>query len=344
MDIKVIHEDFCLNGKAFNQKELIDLATMWSTGQEEYLIDLAHFILQWFNNEDYIVQQTSGTTGPPKLIELKKEAMLYSAQGTANFFNIPAKSKALLCMSTKFVGGKLMFIRSILCGWHLDVVKPTAYPLKDNTHYYDFVAMVPMQVEHSIEELKQVGTLIIGGAKVSSILAEQLSNLSTRVYETYGMTETITHIAAKRIGDTSFSVLPNIQISTDNRGCLAIHVPYVVKEPIITNDLVNLLAENQFEWLGRIDNVINSGGVKLFPEQIESKLAPFIPWRFFVAGKEDSYFGSKVILVIESQAYDLPLEIFDKLSKFEKPKEIQFVDKFVETASGKILRKENIKK
>lgn len=344
MDIKVIHKDFRLNGQAFNREELIELASNWSTSSEEYLVDFAHLILQWFNDEDYVIQYTSGTTGPPKPIQLKKEAMLHSAQGTASFFNIKDKSKALLCMSTKFVGGKLMFIRSVLCGWHLDVIKPTATPLAENKQYYDFVAMVPMQVENSIKELANVGTLIIGGAKVNAALTKQLSNVSTRVYETYGMTETITHIAAKRIGDTSFSILPNIQITTDNRGCLVIHASYIVKEPIVTNDLVNLLDDSHFEWLGRVDNVINSGGVKLFPEQIENKLAPFIPWRFFIAGKEDDYFGNKVVLVIESKPYDLPINAFDQLTKFEKPKEIQFVDQFAETASGKVLRKENIKK
>lgn len=338
IDIQVIHPDFRLNGKSYSKETLIVFANECCTSKEEYLNDLGNLILQWFNDSVYVVMHTSGTTGSPKEIHLAKEAMLHSAQATASFFNMGAGSKALLCMSTKFVGGKLMLIRALTCGWNLDVVKPSAKPLEGNTGYYDFVAMVPMQVEHSIAELSNVNTLIIGGAKVNSTLANQLVGISTKVYETYGMTETITHIAAKQIGERLFSVLPHASVSVDTRGCLVIYAPSVNPEAIVTNDLVEVIDANSFEWLGRIDNVINSGGVKLFPEQIESKLSDAISHRFFVIGKEDAYFGSKVVLVIESSPYELDSKVFDCLSKFERPKEIQFVAKFIETDSGKVIR------
>lgn len=342
-NIGVIHSDFELNNKYYNQSELIELAHVWAESEEEYLKDAADLLLQWFNEKDYVVMHTSGTTGPPKQIYLSKTAMVHSAQATTAFFEIGAGSSALLCMSAKFVGGKLMLIRAMLSGWKLDIIKPTSKPLENNSNYYDFVAMVPMQVEHSIAKLHNVGTLIIGGAKVSSLLVDQLKNVSTKVYETYGMTETITHIAAKQIGETFFSVLPHAKVSVDTRGCLIIHAPKVSKEDLITNDIVRLIDSKTFEWLGRIDNVINSGGVKLYPEQIETKLMPHISQRFFIVGKEDAYFGSKVVLVIEGEPYKFETAIFNSLAKFERPKEIQFVNQFVETESGKIIRNKSYK-
>lgn len=337
-----IHPQFKWNGVSYTVDGLVLEAQQMLLSSEEYLRDLGQLILAWFDEKTYVVQHTSGTTGPPKKIQLDKAAMRVSAEATVTFFNVKAGSKALLCMSTQFVGGKLMFIRALLFGWELDVCKPTARPLADNPTRYAFVAMVPMQVENSLNELNQIDTLIIGGAKVSPVLAQKLQEKNTNVYETYGMTETITHIAAKKIGTPYFEILPHVQIQTDERGCLVVDVPAINPHPIVTNDLVQLIDEKHFEWLGRFDNVINSGGVKLFPEQIEEKLAAKINERFFIGGKADDYFGTIVVLVIESQPYELTEDVFDGLAKYERPKEIQFVAQFIETESGKVVRSRNI--
>lgn len=342
MKLNYIHPNFELNGQSYSVQNILRSAQLWISSSEEYLADLGSLIVQWFNEDDYISLTTSGTTGPPKEIKLKKLAMISSAQATGSFFDITPSSNALLCMSTKFVGGKLMFIRALILGWKLDVIEPSARPLVGNTKVYDFVAMVPMQVEHSLKELSKVKKLIIGGAKVSQSLSEKLVLLGTLVYETYGMTETITHIAAKRIGTEVFSVLPHATVSQDDRGCLVISAPSITPDLVITNDLVEILSDRTFKWKGRVDNVINSGGVKLFPEQIEEKLSKRIPYRFFVASKEDDYLGNKLVLVIESEVYTLPEDLFNILDKYEKPKEVQFVHKFIETDSGKIIRKKNI--
>ncbi|MDM1502495.1 AMP-binding protein [Myroides marinus] len=342
MELNYIHPSFELNGVSYSVEELVAVAHDWSTGKEEYLVDLGTLILQWFNTNDYVSLTTSGTTGPPKIIQLKKEAMLYSAKATGAFFDVQTGSNALLCMSTKFVGGKLMFIRALILGWKLDVMAPTARPLADNSKVYDFVAMVPMQVENSLVELVNVKKLIIGGAKVNKSLVEKLQLLDTLVYETYGMTETITHIAAKLVGTDIFSVLPHANVSQDDRGCLVISAPTVNPDLVVTNDLVEVISDKEFKWLGRVDNVVNSGGVKLFPEQIEEKLSKRIPYRFFVSSKEDEYLGNKLVLVIENTPYQLPEDLFEDLGKYEKPKEVQFVQKFVETETGKIIRRKNI--
>lgn len=344
MEYLDIHKDFRLNSTAFNAKELEFWAkkTLEKPG-EQFVKQVANFIVQWLDSKDYIELTTSGTTGSPKLIQLKKSAVVSSAKATGAYFNLPSKTTALLCMSPSYVAGKLMIVRALVLGWDLDLVEPSSSVLTHNDKYYDFVAMVPMQVQGSLAQLHRVKCLIVGGASVDEALKQKLKGISTRVYETYGMTETITHIAAKTLDQEYFEVLNHVRIEKDSRDCLVIYAPSISKEPIVTNDIVDLQGENSFKWLGRVDNVINSGGVKLHPEEIEKKLSPYISNRFFIASKTDSYLGNKVILVIESEPYKVDPLAFEQLSKYEIPKEIQFCPVFKQTGSGKVIRKENIK-
>jgi O-succinylbenzoic acid--CoA ligase len=247
---------------------------------------------------------------------------------------------ALQCLPAKYIAGKMMFVRSFILGLELDCVEPSSHPMEQNTTEYDFVAMVPLQVENSLAELKNVKKMIVGGAKMNATLEKRLFQLKTEIYETYGMTETITHIAAKKIGEKAFTILPNVKIRQDNRKCLVIDVPKLSSETIVTNDIVELVSENQFIYLGRIDNVINSGGIKLIPEQIEAKLAGKIQSRFFVTGIQDAVLGEKLVLIIEGEKQDLDETIFEDLDKFEKPKAVFYVPEFTETPNGKIKRKE----
>ena len=286
--------------------------------------------------------QTSGSTGVPKMIRISKQAMVESAIATGDFFDIHSGDKVLQCLPVKYIAGKLMFIRAFILGLEMDFVAPNATPLYNNDTVYDFIAMVPLQAKHSLKELKNVKKLIIGGSMISKSLEKQLLKLPTEVYETYGMTETITHIAAKRIGEKAFTVLPNVTISYDDKNCLVIHAPRISEEIIVTNDLVELLNENQFVFIGRFDNIINSGGIKLIPEQIEGKLSGKIESRYFVSGKPDEELGEKLILIVEGEKHDLDPVVFEELDKYEKPKEIHFIAKFVETENGKIKRKETV--
>ncbi|RRJ90143.1 O-succinylbenzoic acid--CoA ligase [Paenimyroides tangerinum] len=345
MNYNDIHNDFRLNGDYLDKNKLIELASKLVKSEEIYEQDFGSLIFQWFDEKDFILLTTSGTTGTPKQIKLQKQAVINSAKATGIHFDLKPKDAALLCLPTKYIAGKLMFVRALVLGLHLDVVNPSSNPLENISKTYDFVAMVPLQVLNSIEKLHLIKKLIVGGAKLDRKIKEQILSLNShcQVYETYGMTETITHIAAKKISEVFFTALPHAKISVDNRGCLVIDAPSVNSEKLITNDLVELKEPNQFKWLGRVDNVINSGGIKLFPEQIEEKLTPFINNRFFVIGKEDDILGNKLVLIIESEPYVIEPEIFDILSTFEKPKEIQFVTKFKETATGKILRKDNLR-
>lgn len=341
---KSIHNRFKINGIHLDKEALLQLAYSSIKEGEVYEIELGEFLLDWLNDKEIIQLTTSGTTGTPKIITIRKEAMVYSAIATGNFFDLHPQNTALLCLSTRYIAGKMMVVRAMMLGLELDIVAPSSHlddVVPDKT--YDFAAIVPLQAENSLKKLNQFKKIIIGGAKVSDDLALKLSSVNTEIYETYGMTETITHIAAKKIGVEYFNVLEHATISTDDRNCLVIDAPSISNELIVTNDIVEILTDKQFKWLGRYDNVINSGGVKLFPEQIETKLAAKISKRFFVTGLPDAVLGTKVVLVIEGEQQEITTSIFDLLDKFEKPREVFFVSEFVVTETNKINRIQTLK-
>lgn len=341
-DYHYVHPSFKLNGFHLNEDDLLRIAYTFIKEGEPYEKAVGDFLMYWFDNSPVIEMHTSGTTGQPKMITVEKQAMVNSALATGEFFGLEAGIKALHCLPTQYVAGKMMLVRAFILGWDLDLVAPSSHPLDRNDTIYDFGAMVPLQAQHSLDKLSQVKKLILGGAKVGTSLAETLAKVPSEIYETYGMTETITHIAAKKVGEEAFTVLPNVRISEDDRHCLVIDPYAICKEPVVTNDVVKLVDSRHFIWLGRIDNVINSGGVKLFPEQIEEKLSHKIDRRFFVKGEPDEELGEKLVLYVEGAPFDINPDIFRKLSKFEKPKKILFVEKFTETATGKVMRNKTV--
>jgi O-succinylbenzoic acid--CoA ligase len=337
---KNVHNRFKLNGYKMNRLDLCIVANSLIKEGEEFEVATGKFILDWFDSSPHINLKSSGTTSKPKIIQISKQAMVNSALATGDFFELKPGDTALQCLSTNYIAGKMMLVRSIILGLEIDIISPSSYPLLNNNKSYDFVAMVPLQVQNSISELKNVKKIIVGGAKMNKSLEKRLSDVPSKVYETYGMTETITHIAAKKVGEEAFSILPNIQISQNEKNCLIINAPNISLEPIITNDLVEIINDNQFFFLGRIDNLVNSGGVKLIPEEIEEKLAVKIQSRFFVAGIPDDELGEKLVLIIEGENDTLEKTVFEALDKYEKPKEVFYVSKFIETENGKIKRKE----
>jgi O-succinylbenzoic acid--CoA ligase len=236
----------------------------------------------------------------------------------------------------------MMFVRGFILGLEIDFVAPSLSPLKKLEYDYDFCAMIPLQAQNSLKNLNRIKKIIIGGAKINPQLEKELKNIKTQVFETYGMTETITHIAAKRVGEPYFTVFPKVMLSQDDNQCLLIKAPSISPDIIVTNDIVEMISENQFIWKGRYDNIINSGGIKLIPEQIEEKLAPFIEERFFVTAIPDKDFGDKLVLIIEGENRPLEPQLFEVLDKYEKPKQVFFISEFKTTATGKIIRKETL--
>ncbi|SHG29749.1 O-succinylbenzoic acid--CoA ligase [Flavobacterium micromati] len=335
-----VHNLFKINGFHFKRNDLCSLAYILIKEGEPFEKAMGDFLLDWFDAKSYLELNTSGTTGTPKTIKIEKQAMINSALASGDFFDLKPGNTALHCLPTNFIAGKMMLVRAFILGLDIDFVSPSSRPLLNKDRSYDFAAMVPLQVQNSIAELFKVKKMIVGGAKMNHELESQLANLKTEVYETYGMTETITHIAAKRVGEEAFSLLPNVKIGIDDRNCLVIDAPNISNELIVTNDLVSLIDEDHFVFIGRIDNLINSGGIKLVPEKIEDKLSQKIHSRFFVAGMKDEDLGEKLVLIIEGDEQELEDTIFKKLDKYERPKEIFYVKKFAETENGKVKRKE----
>ncbi len=333
-----VHNRFKLNGFTMDKDDMCRVAYVFIKEGEPFEQPVGDFILDWFSNSPYLEMKTSGTTGEPKVIKISKKAMINSALATGDYFGLKPGDKALHCLPVEYVAGKMMLIRGFILGLELDFVAPNSNPLYRNTKKYDFAAMVPMQAQHSISHLHQIKKIIIGGAKVNQPLITELLKVKSEIYETYGMTETITHIAAKRIGEKNFHILPNVMISTDDRNCLVLHAPKISDDVIITNDIVEIVDSEHFNWIGRYDNVINSGGIKLFPEQIEEKLISKIKQRFYITSKNDDELGQKIVLVIEGDEVTIDNENFTDLGKYEKPKEIIFKPEFKTTATGKIIR------
>lgn len=351
------HSAFKLQGKSFKTAE--ELLTF----SAEFSIGIFSFLKDWFNENTFIEVQTSGSTGIPKIIRLQKTYMINSAIATGEYFKLPEKTTALLCMSPNFIAGKMMLVRALILGWHLDVVEAVSNPLEGFERQYDFSAMVPLQLQNSFDDIHKIRKLIVGGGVVSNDLLQKIQQVKTKIFATYGMTETITHIAIKKLNNfeniltsktnkSIYQILPNVSITADDRNCLVINAPKVADEPIVTNDIVSIISSTEFEWLGRFDGIVNSGGIKLIPEKIEEMLSELIKNRFFVTGIPDTLLGEKLILIVElafSNAEKMKRDIDKKMkqlptiSKYEIPKEIYFIENFIETPTKKINRKETLK-
>jgi len=349
-----IHSKFTLNGRSYDKSDLSELAYDLVKEGSAFEKSIGDFLSDWLADAPTVKVHTSGSTGAPKEITLKKRHMVNSALATGQFFNLQAGNSALLCMPAHYIAGKMMLVRAMVLGLELDYVELSSNPLKEVAKTYDFAAMVPLQLEGSLEAIEKVKILIVGGAPISNSLNKKIQAKTTAIFETYGMTETITHVAVKEVGsnlsdgtENKFRALPGIQFSVDSRDCLVISACNVSDNTVVTNDIVKLVSETEFEWLGRFDNVINSGGVKLFPEQIEKKMASFLKSKFFVAGMSDEKLGEKLVLVVEGEIDSArmlqTLKENENLERFEVPKEIYAIPYFKETNTGKIKRKENLR-
>ena len=342
-----VHPKFKLNGLSYQFDDLYELAVDFEKSQTLHEIEIGKFLIEWLNNNDYISVSTSGSTGAPKKINILKTHTINSAIATGTFFELPSETRALLCLPASYIAGKMMLVRAIILGWDLYIKAPEKDAITQYDRDYDFVAMVPYQVHYSLKSLNKIKKLIIGGGAISVDLNDQLQHVDTEVFATYGMTETITHIAVRRINGLAksdyYNALPNVKFSLDKRDCLVIEASEVSDDKVVTNDLVKIISPSSFQYLGRIDNVVNSGGVKLFPEQIEAKLAKFIDVQFIIASEKNQTLGEQLILILEEDSSELIPDIktaFSTLSNYERPKKVYSFSKFPFTETGKIKRSE----
>jgi O-succinylbenzoic acid--CoA ligase len=307
------------------------------------------------NAEAFLSLKTSGSTGTAKTITLSKSAMRESARMTGRYFQLQAGQNSLLCLPTTHIAGRMMVVRAFELGLNLITVAPNALNLNAIANQpIDFTAMLPLQLHCLLfskpcqqEKLAQIKTLLIGGATVNPLLLNAVQNLKTAVYQSYAMTETVSHIALRCLNPTQpfYTVLDGISIRQDQRGCLVIDAPNLAVQNLITNDLVKLHSASEFEFLGRFDNQINSGGIKFYPEQLEEKLAVIIPERrFFIASQPDEKLGQKLVLWIEGKCFtneelaQLQKQMNTMLDRYARPKAIYFLAQFQETPTGKIKR------
>jgi O-succinylbenzoic acid--CoA ligase len=316
----------------------------------EFEKKVTFFLEKWLDDAKTVEVQTSGSTGVPKMFEIEKRKMLNSAVMTCDFLHLKTGDRALLCLPVDYISGKMMIVRSFERKMKLIITEPSLQPLKDQESEIDFCAMTPLQVENSLDKIHLVKNLIIGGASVSESLKKRISHLTTHIFETYGMSETLSHIALKQLTPESedyFTAFENVTISKDDRGCLKIFAPNVNDEVLQTNDLVDIKNGNQFKFLGRIDHVINSGGAKIFPEELEALVKKEIANEVVFLGMADELLGQKLVLVIEGKETDEILKMLSNIQfekNFHKPKKIIFTDQIPRTPNGKVSRIELHKK
>lgn len=311
-------------------------------------VELLALLETWMRGEDPLRFATSGTTGRPKEIRLSRATIAGSARNTAEAFGIPQGATALLCLPLRYIAGAMMLLRSAINGWELYAQRPSGCPRINRA--YDLAAMTPMQVRQVIDSqpaaLEMIGTLLIGGGVVPRDLEARLATLRyVAIYHTYGMTETATHVAYRRIAPPSiiadvYTAMPGVRFEQAEDETLIIHADYL-SEPVHTKDRVRLLSERQFEWLGRVDRVINTGGIKVQAEYLEEHLSPYINKPFVVVGRPHPTFGEEVTLVVEGKATPGVVEHIRRVVKavcsgYTAPRKLIFLEALPRTRSGKI--------
>lgn len=321
--------------------------------------ETAEFIAEFHNELPYVIAHTSGSTGKPKEIHLLKSDMIASAKLTNKYFGFNSESTFYLNLSPSYIAGKMMIVRALILNAKIIEEKPSNTPLANynSNQRISLGAFVPSQITYLInnpEKLILFDNIIIGGGKIPTRLERWLAEQGIRAFSTYGMTETCSHVALAPMGTTPqpYTAIGDITFTTDDRGCLVIHAPHFSLNKIITNDIVDLISSTQFLWRGRIDNVINTGGIKVFPEEIEPKISELLPnVRFYITSQQSDKWGEELVLILEYKSLpegaikkgDISPYLIEKLKQklpaYAIPRHYIAVGKFNETSTGKIIRK-----
>ena len=347
-----------------------DISRLLAEGENAYpsaIRDLFLFLREWFNDSPFMKVHTSGSTGTPKELTVRKEQMMQSARLTCEFLNLQPGDKALLCMNLRYIGAMMVVVRSLIAGLNLFVRPATGHPLADINESLKFAAMVPLQVYNTLqvsvekERLQQTDILIIGGGAVDSALEAEIKRLPGAVYSTYGMTETLSHIALRRLNGASASEhyypFSSVRLSLSSENTLVIEAPLVCDEVLQTNDMARIYSDGSFMILGRKDNVINSGGIKIQAEEmdfdgrtvsakeaeeLEKRLQSLIDVPFVITSVPDRRLGQAVTLLIEGRLHLTAIEgrIQAVLEPYYRPKYIRMVNHIPRTENGKINRAE----
>ncbi|MBF9221043.1 AMP-binding protein [Hymenobacter ruricola] len=349
-----------LNGREFTYAAIQQYPAHLDAPVNGYEAKALDFVRQWLTGTQEFGLTTSGSTGTPTPITLRRRQLEASARRTADYFDLGPGDRALVCLNCEYIGGMMMLVRGLERNMHLTIVEPHANPFEyvDAEAEFDFAAFVPLQLKTVLaaglaSRLNRMKALLVGGAPADAALQQELQPLRVPVYLTYGMTETCSHVALRRLNgpDAShtFRVFTGIAAGQDERSCLTLRGDVTDDQLIVTNDRVNLLDAHTFEWLGRADFVINSGGVKVPAEKVELVLDVALaeigqPRRCFVAGQPDERLGQAVTAFIEGPALAAAAEtqlhalLAERLGRYEQPRQLRYVTEFAATASGKLDR------
>ncbi|MBD5349795.1 MAG: AMP-binding protein [Bacteroides sp.] len=307
--------------------------------------DVMHFVDEWKSDSPYMQAHTSGSTGTPKEIKLLKSDMITSAKMTCEFLNISGGGLMALVLSPGYIAGKMMIVRSMVTDSALWVEKPSNRPLLNYnlTDDIDLLAVVPSQLDYllSDEVVRKVKNLLIGGSPLSAEMESRLMASGVNGYVTYGMTETCSHVSLRRLGEEFYSAMPGVRFGLDSRGCLTIECPHLSIGSVVTNDVVELRDDTHFRWLGRYDNVINSGGIKLFPEEIETRISRIVgDLSYYLCSRNSKRWGEELVMVVEGSRnlQRLYESLSANLEAIMRPKAIISVGELPRTFSGKIKR------
>ena len=317
-------------------------------------MSIEEFLEEWRDESPYVRVQTSGSTGAPKQMLVEKRRMLVSARRTNDFLGLQPGDTALLCMSLDYIAGKMMVVRALERNLKLMRVEPSGHPLAvtqmGQSPCVTFAAMVPMQVYNSLqvaeerERLKEIRQLIIGGGAIDEALAEELKDFPHGVWSTYGMTETLSHIALRRLNGEAasewYTPFPSVEVSLSEDGCLVIDAPEVCEERLITNDIAALGDDGRFRILGRKDNVICSGGLKIQAEEVERLLRSHLKEPYLVTKRPDARLGEAMVLLTEDSVSEARQVCERILTKYHQPRAYIHVDHIPLTETGKPARRQ----
>jgi O-succinylbenzoic acid--CoA ligase len=337
--MKNLNETFQLDGRSFTGEQLLDFCSLevkksdYPAWKKEVLEFINLFLDPSLGD---IFQKTSGTTGDPGTHVLNRQGLVNSARRTLDFFKLAPGDRVLHCLPMRYVAGKLMVVRALVGGLKLVLIEPSGRPLRGLGEPLAFAAMVPLQVHESLvygDDFSKISTLLIGGGKLSYTSVRQLARQDfCAIYESFGMTETYTHFALKRMNgpkpDKGFRILDGVRISRDERKCLVVEVRGITDGPVSTNDLVEIDPSGKlFKWLGRYDHVINSGGIKIIPELLEQQIRIVIKQPCLILSEHDDRLGSRLVLLVETPDENPPLEDWLEalkaiLPSYELPKRI----------------------
>ena len=319
-------------------------------GADSFHAQIADFLAEWFDGSDTLRVHTSGSTGTPKQLRVEKQRMMNSAMLTLSFLHLREEDTAMLCMPLQYIAGKMVVVRALVGGLNLIPVAPCGHPMQSLSQTPVFSAMIPMQVFNSLqvpeeaEKLSRIRHLIIGGGAVDEELGKQLHSFPHAVWSTYGMTETLSHIALRRLNGSDhsdwYTPFDNVSLSLSEENTLIIHAPSVCSELLRTNDIAEFNQHGLFRILGRKDNTINTGGVKVQIEQVEKELKPLLDCPFMITSVPDPKFGERIVLLIEAVHinHEQINESIKKLPPYRRPKQIIRIDTLPLTDTGKPSR------